>query len=283
MGEQAELIVPSPYVQMKRKVFLEGDELEAHLEAERQAAELEAKHQAVLERSRRMFHADGDEDSDSDSDDDEAEGGGTKEEPTEMDGLGVVPRRRTGGFTGGAGAWDEFLDEATLVGRAGGQSFDIYVKGEYGVKGSAEGLSRFRMFPVVERKRRVDAYGEAIDVEGWLKRGVEDDPFKAMGAPAQAAVLGKRAREEEEKEEVRLVVCGSAWRVDELTRASAAGQGRATTQVRRRGGASGASVLALCRRYGGRQRWPRAQDDLAPDQPSQAGAALDSRVCVTWD
>lgn len=179
---------------MKRKIYLSGTELEDHLAAEAEAAELEAKHQTVLERSRRMLHADGD--SDSDTDDDGEDGEAAEEE--ELDGVAPV-RRRTGGFAGGAGAWDEFLDESTLVGRAGGQSFDIYVKGEYGVRRVMEGLPRYRMFPVVERKRRVDAYGEAIDVEGWLKRGVEDDTFKPVIAP----VLGKRPREEEEAAEVR--------------------------------------------------------------------------------
>lgn len=186
---------------MKRKIYLSGAELEAHLLAEAEAAELAAKHQAVLERSRRMLHADGDsDDSDSDADEEEVE--------EEEDGAAPeAVRRRTGGFTGGAGAWDEFLDESTLIGRAGGQSFDIYVKGEYGVRRVMEGLPRYRMFPVVERKRRVDAYGEAIDVEGWLRRGVEDEALGGLGGGAKLgggaqAVLGKRPREEEEKEEV---------------------------------------------------------------------------------
>lgn len=191
---------------MKRKVYLEGEELEAHLEAERQEAEREAKHQAVLERSRRMMHADGDSDSDSDDEDGGDDDDGADASKAVSNGA-VVPRRRTGGFTGGAGAWDEFLDASTMVGRAGGQPFDIYVKGDYGMRRVMDGLPRFRMFPVVERKRRVDAYGEAIDVEGWLRRGQEDDPFgrpkELVLQQQQAQVLGKRAREEEEAEMVR--------------------------------------------------------------------------------
>ncbi|ORY76891.1 beta-lactamase-like protein [Leucosporidium creatinivorum] len=197
VGEVVQLDETVP-IQMKGKIYLSGTELEAHLQSLAEAAELEAKHQAVLERSRRMLHADGDSDSDSDDDGEDADA--EEEEATTGEVDGVVPRRRTGGFAGGAGAWDEFLDESTLAGRAGGQSFDIYVKGEYGVRRVMEGLPRFRMFPVVERKRRVDAYGEAIDVEGWLKRGVEDDTF---GKPVVAAVLGKRPREEEEAKEVK--------------------------------------------------------------------------------
>ena len=33
------------------------------------------------------------------------------------------------------------------------------------------------MFPVVERRQKVDGYGEVIDVDGWLRRGeaVDED------------------------------------------------------------------------------------------------------------
>ncbi|KAG0654938.1 hypothetical protein C6P46_001333 [Rhodotorula mucilaginosa] len=193
-------------LEMRRKVYLEGEELEAHLAAEAEAAEMLAKQQAALDRSRRMMqeNADGDSDSDSDSDGEAEAADAAQEAATtaaDEDQKAVGPaarRRRIGGFTGGAGAWDEFLDAETLAGSAGGQSFDIYVRGSYGVRsGAGGGLTRFRMFPVVERKRRVDAYGEQIDVEGWLKRGQEDDPL----APGAGQNLGKRAREEEPEPE----------------------------------------------------------------------------------
>ncbi|GAA6016191.1 hypothetical protein JCM11491_003764 [Sporobolomyces phaffii] len=185
-------------LEMHRKVYLEGEELEAHLAAEREAEDLLLKQQAALERSRRMLHADGDgSDSDEDSDASDAEGDNAVAESQEMQvDEPVQRRRRTGGFTGGVGAWDEFLDEDALVGQARGQSFDIYVKGEYGVRKLNDGLPRFRMFPVVERKRRVDAYGEAIDVEGWLRRGVDEDPLSLRAKQ----VLGKRTREQEEED-----------------------------------------------------------------------------------
>ncbi|KPV72470.1 uncharacterized protein RHOBADRAFT_55930 [Rhodotorula graminis WP1] len=189
-------------LEMRRKVYLEGDELEAHLAAEQEAADLLAKQQAALERSRRMLHADagGESDSDSDSDGDDDGAHGEEADAAEEAARGegepaALRRRRIGGFTGGAGAWDEFLDAEALAGSAGGQSFDIYVRGSFGVRaGGGSGLQRFRMFPVVERRRRVDAYGEAIDVEGWLRRGQEEDPL-APGADQQ--VLGKRPREDE--------------------------------------------------------------------------------------
>lgn len=207
---------------MHRKVYLEGDELEAHLAAEREAADLLAKQQAALERSRRMMHTDGDA-SDSESDASDAEEDVAEEMATDDRAeQQVAPvRRRTGGFTGGAGAWDEFLDEDALVGQARGQSFDIYVRGDYGVRKLTEGnglLPRFRMFPVVERKRRVDAYGEAIDVEGWLRRGVDEDPLTQRAKQ----VLGKRTREDEEAakavaEEVRPAVSSPRHVIPSLT------------------------------------------------------------------
>lgn len=190
-------------VDVKRKVYLAGAELEAYQEAERVAAEDEAKRQAMLDRTRRNMHADDGDESDSDEDEDDAANGPAT--PDEFDGVGsaaLVPRR-VGGFTGGAGAWDEFLD-SPQGGQAKAQSFDMYVKGSYAQRGGqalGNELARYRMFPVVERKRRVDAYGEAIDVQGWLKRGIEDDPFGVDKLKAAAGVvLGKRTREEEEEQ-----------------------------------------------------------------------------------
>ncbi|SGY25443.1 BQ5605_C018g08616 [Microbotryum silenes-dioicae] len=179
-------------LKMKRKVYLEGEELERYLAAEREIEEREARHQAALDRSRRMLHTQGDNsDSDSDLDSDVEDA----EEAIKEEGVVVpAPRRRTGGFTGGLGAWDEFLDESNLSGRAA--TFDIYVKGEAGVKRVMDGLNRYRMFPVVERKRRVDAYGEAIDIEGWLKRGIDEDPMTmglAVGNSNAAKLLGQAA------------------------------------------------------------------------------------------
>lgn len=187
--------------QMKSKVYLTGDELAEHDEALRLAAEREAKHQAMIERSRRMAQADADS-SDSDSSGSDSD----SDAPAAEVDFAPTAARKVGGFAGGAGAWDEFLDPAAAM--AGGQSFDVYVKGAFAKRvAPGGGLERWRMFPVVERKRRVDAYGEAIDVEGWLRRGVdEEDEFTkgARLAREQGLVLGKRAREDEDKVEVSL-------------------------------------------------------------------------------
>jgi len=54
-------------------------------------------------------------------------------------------------------------------------SFDIYLKGNVSkatsfFKTTGQG-QRFRMFPYVDKKRRVDEYGETIDVGMWLRKG----------------------------------------------------------------------------------------------------------------
>ena len=54
-------------------------------------------------------------------------------------------------------------------------SFDIYLKGNVSKSTfffkNAGQTQRFRMFPYVEKKRRVDDYGETIDVGMWLRKG----------------------------------------------------------------------------------------------------------------
>lgn len=206
---------------MKIKAYLTGADLEqyeADLVAE---SELAAKRDAMLARSRRMAQPDADS-SDSDEDSDggssDASAVGDVELPVEMDfepsRLGT--RRVAGGFAGGAGAWDEFLDAGSVDGGVA-QSFDIYVRGKFAKRAvPGAGLERWRMFPVVERKRRVDAWGEAIDVEGWLRRGVEEeDEFtKSAREARERGEVGKRGREEEEKVEVRvfsLSGCAGLW------------------------------------------------------------------------
>ncbi|KAG7449018.1 uncharacterized protein BT62DRAFT_963819 [Guyanagaster necrorhizus] len=161
-------------LQINSKVPLQGAELEAHLQKERAAKEKEAAHQAVLARNQRMLEADED-DSDSDSEDedeDEAEvrralGGDL------MDTDDDTMDRRRRSDKGMDGDWidggDEGLTKQML-------SFDIYLKGNVSkatsffktVGGQAQ---RFRTFPYVEKKRKVDEYGELIDVGMWLRKG----------------------------------------------------------------------------------------------------------------
>ena len=164
-------------LQMNHKVPLQGAELEAHLQEERVAKEKEAAHQAALARNQRMLEADEDDsDSDLDSDaDEEAEvrqalNGDMMDTDDGEGGVGRV-RQMDKGIDGADWALDgdEGLTKQLL-------SFDIYIKGNVSkatsfFKNSGSQTQRFRMFPYVEKKRRVDEYGETIDVGMWLRKG----------------------------------------------------------------------------------------------------------------
>lgn len=187
---------------MNHKVPLQGAELEAYQQKERAAKEKEAAHQAALARNQRMLEADEDDsDSDSDSDaDDEDEVRQALEEDimdTEMEGtsnpMEVGKRRRADKGADGMD-WgmdgDEGLTKQLL-------SFDIYLKGNVSkatsfFKSAGGQTQRFRMFPYVEKKRRVDEYGETIDVGMWLRKGkvleedAESDEAKDFRKRAQA-------------------------------------------------------------------------------------------------
>jgi cleavage and polyadenylation specificity factor subunit 2 len=171
---------------MNAKVPLQGPELEAHLQRERAAKEKEAAQQAALARNQRMLEADeddSDEDSDSDSDEEnevrQALGGDLMDttadgdEPAELgaDSTGRSrkwKRDKAGDDWGGLDG-DEGLTKSLL-------SYDIYLKGNVSKATSffknVDGpTQRFRMFPYVEKKKKVDEFGEIVDVGMWLRRG----------------------------------------------------------------------------------------------------------------
>ncbi|TFK43712.1 beta-lactamase-like protein [Crucibulum laeve] len=161
---------------MHHKVPLQGAELEEYQQKERAIEEEKARQQAALARERMVLEADeGDSDEDSDSDADEEDevqqalGGDLMD--TGPDGEGGGRRRK--GDKGLDGDWgmdgDEGLTKQLL-------SFDIYIKGNVSkstsfFKSAGGQTQRFRMFPYVEKKRRVDDYGETIDVGMWLRKG----------------------------------------------------------------------------------------------------------------
>ena len=172
---------------MNLKVPLDGPELEAHLDAERLQKEREAAHQAALDRSRRMLEAD-DLDTDSES--------GSEADEDAANGIII------------AQADPDPEDRMQM-------SFDIYVKGQQvrstgffknntaGTMGGVTtgGLARFRMFPFVERKgRRVDVYGEGIDVGAWVRKGREIEEDQESDEVKEA----KRKQKEEEEKAVSL-------------------------------------------------------------------------------
>lgn len=90
-------------------------------------------------------------------------------------------------------------------------SFDIYVKGQQtrvgriGGGGGGGEMARFRMFPFIERRgRKVDEYGEGIDVGLWVRRGRE---IEEEGETEEVREKKKRKVEEDEKQ-VRLASKG---------------------------------------------------------------------------
>lgn len=133
-----------------------------------------------------MLEADEDEsDSDSDSDDEDEVARTLDDELMDVTadggeaGVDGGARRRKADKGGDGADWimdgDEGLTKQLL-------SYDIYLKGNVSkattfFKSAGNQTQRFRMFPYVEKKRRVDEYGETIDVGMWLRKGkvLEED------------------------------------------------------------------------------------------------------------
>lgn len=168
---------------MSEKVPLQGTELEIYLQRQQAAKDKAAAQKAALERSQRLLEADEDEsenDSESDSDDEDEVERTLGEDGVEMEGVErPKSRRKTKGRDANGADWgglgldtDDGLTKQML-------SYDIYLKGNVSkFFKTAEGQSqRFRMFPYVEKKRKVDEYGETIDVDMWLRKGkaLEED------------------------------------------------------------------------------------------------------------
>ncbi|EIM88077.1 uncharacterized protein STEHIDRAFT_94995 [Stereum hirsutum FP-91666 SS1] len=212
-------------IELRSKVALQGTELEIFLQRERAAKEKQTAEQAAMARNRQMLEADEDDSDDSESDsdsedeaedveralgddagDDDANGMQVDKPPPEV----KAPRRRRqkGSSLDGDGQdtnkdWSRSLtlgmdlDAADEGGTRQLLSFDIYLKGNvskttsfFKSAGGKEGAQRFRMFPYVEKRRKVDEYGEVLDVGMWVRRGkiLEEDS-------------NEDAREEKEKEE----------------------------------------------------------------------------------
>ena len=188
-------------LQINRKVLLSGVELEIYQQKEREAKEKEAAQQVVLAMNQRLLEADADDmdsDSESESGDEEDEDGHADDVMhTGADGLaeGKENGRKKNVDKGpDPSDWldgDEGLTKQLL-------SFDIYLKGNVSksmsfFKNTGQG-PRFRMFPYVEKKRRVDDYGETIDVGMWLRKG------KALEEEAESDEVKDLKRQAAEEE-----------------------------------------------------------------------------------
>lgn len=216
-------------VLVREKVPLQGSELEQHLEEQRLKKEREAHQRAMLARSRQRLEADEAEDAD-DDDDDDGLSSEDEDDDDDVDGLdadltmNVTKKRRRQG--GGA------QDQAELVGGEGDLtllgssiSHDSFLKGSAarvtnffgaaGTKDSSAGSTldaelerearerhgvglKYRTFPVVEQRKKMDAYGEVIDVQKWLFRGrkerEEEEKAKAAERDRIEGAAAKRRR-----------------------------------------------------------------------------------------
>ncbi|KAG8892831.1 hypothetical protein FRC00_011430, partial [Tulasnella sp. 408] len=190
-------------IKLNSKVPLTGQELEDYntREQERAAKEREAVQRAALARSQQLLEADeGDsgDDTDESEDDDEMaidralRGGSDDDMDQDIDPVG---KRRGGGH-------DWSMDDADSARHL---SFDIYLKGNVSkaasfFKTSSGATQRFRMFPYVEKgglKRKVDEYGETLDVGMWLRRG------RALDEDAESEEVKEAKRKKREEEEAK--------------------------------------------------------------------------------
>ncbi|TFK22351.1 hypothetical protein FA15DRAFT_671650 [Coprinopsis marcescibilis] len=181
-------------LKMYHKVPLQGTELEEYIARERAAKEKEVAQQAAMARNQRMLEADEDDsDSDSDTDSDASDDESDDDLDMEVDGTERKRRKRKGDKEDG-GDWadgDEGLTKQLL-------SFDIHLKGKVSkstsfFKSVGGQTQRFRMFPYVDKKRRVDEYGETIDVGMWLRKG------KALEEEAEQKDKKEQADDDDEK------------------------------------------------------------------------------------
>ncbi len=171
-------------VQLNSKVPLAGVELEIFQQKQRLAREKAAVAQAALARKQQLLEADEGADS-SDSDSDAAD----EEDVERALGLDTEATRADGADWGRGMDADDSARQML--------SFDIYLKGNVSraasfFKSAGKENQRFRMFPYVEKKRRVDEYGEVIDVAMWVRRG------RIMEEEAEDEEAKDRKRQEEE-------------------------------------------------------------------------------------
>ncbi|KAH9985192.1 beta-lactamase-like protein [Russula compacta] len=180
-------------LRLNSKVPLTGVELEIFQQKQRLAREKAALAQAALARSQQLLEADEGADS-SDSDSDAAD----EEDVERALGLETESARADGAD------WGRGMD----ADESGRQmlSFDIYLKGNVSravsfFKSAGKENQRFRMFPYVEKKRRVDEYGEVIDVAMWEE--ADDEEVKERKRQEEEA---KRVPEEVPSKYVSTVV-----------------------------------------------------------------------------
>lgn len=182
------------FPQLHHKVLLQGEEL-LDFEAKAQAeADRKAKEKALQDRSRRLKEAADVQDSDEDSSGDEEDEADGHETAASKQAVNDAETGFSGGFL------DDFLPETSqgpidlFVRSAPRSEFTTGVlqpDGSYHFPSLRE-QTRARLFPFVERRRKVDAFGEVIDLQAWQSTNKAGE----NKADAAATTLGKRKRDE---------------------------------------------------------------------------------------
>lgn len=191
-------------------------ELEEFLQKEKAAKEQETARKAAQARKQLILEADEDDsESDSDSDSDEENeverALGDNNMDTSEDHETVAdsfpaekPKRKKNKREDSEDAdWGAGLDDDGLTKQM--LSYDIFLKGNVSkatsfFKTQGGQTQRFRMFPYVEKKRRVDEYGETLDVGMWLRKG------KALEEDAESEEV-KEAKRRKAEEEAKVCIC----------------------------------------------------------------------------
>jgi hypothetical protein len=246
-------------------VPLSGQELLDFNEARRVEREKEAAQKAALARTQQLLEAD--EVESDDDDDDEIDAGLDNDEDDDEDEEGAIGGDRRQRIDGDGGGW---ADDSRQL------SFDIYVKGQATratsfFKSASGGAPRFRMFPFVEKRaRNVDAYGEAVDVGVWLRKGKEIEEVGEDEFVKEA----KRRRIEEEQKKVRPTTRtpGLGLFADDVRATRAArGAGRAAVKVRLGDARRSHALRPLLYRHGRPKRRPGGQNNRPASQPAASG------------
>lgn len=161
---------------------LQGTELEEYVQNERLAKEKAAAEEAALARTQPMLEADEGESESEDSEDEEAVEDALSGEAMDINDTGNdgMPNYGESGTGRRRGKKDNDVADWGFETEDGGMkqmlSYDIYLKGNVSkastfFKADGSQQQKFRMFPYIERRRRIDSYGEVVDVGMWLRKG----------------------------------------------------------------------------------------------------------------
>ncbi|KAJ2612446.1 hypothetical protein H4S08_002691 [Coemansia sp. RSA 1365] len=159
-------------VAVKKRVPLEGAELDAWRAQERRRQEQEAARDALLKRKRDMLD---DDDVSSASDSDAADAAAADRR------LGMAAA--AGDMDAAAFSQIDLETERLLS----GQTYDLYVRGRGPVRGLYLVSKSYCMFPFQEKNRRSDDYGEIYDLETYMIQPDADDATHMLDAVAPDA------------------------------------------------------------------------------------------------